>query len=66
MFQAAATVDLDPDKLSFTGCFQTLKCRLPECDRKTPATFEAWYRGVLWEILPRQERCARHQPERPA
>jgi len=50
MFEAAATVDLDPDRLSFSGCFQILKCRLPECDGKTPATFEAWYRGLLWEL----------------
>jgi Insertion element 4 transposase N-terminal/Transposase DDE domain len=50
MFAAAATAGLDPDELSFTGCFQILKCRLPECDGKTPATFEAWYRGLLWEM----------------
>ncbi len=50
MFEAAATSGLDPDALSFTGCFQILKCRLPECEGKTPATFEAWYRGVLWEM----------------
>jgi len=50
MCAAAATSGLDPDALSFTGCFQILKCRLPECDGKTPATFEAWYRGVLWEM----------------
>jgi len=50
MFEAAASVDLDPDELSFTGCFQILKCRLPECDTTTPATFEAWYRAVLWEM----------------
>ena len=50
MFEAAATVDLDPDRLSFTGCFQILKCRLPECDGKTPATFEAWYQSLLWEM----------------
>ena len=50
MFEAAATVALDPDRLSFTGCFQILKCRLPECDATTPATFEAWYRGLLWEM----------------
>ena len=43
MFEAAATVDLDPDRLSFTGCFQILKCRLPECDGTTPATL----RGVV-------------------
>ena len=50
MFEAAATVALDPDRLSFTGCFQILKCRLPECEAKTPATFEAWYQGLLWEM----------------
>jgi hypothetical protein len=50
MFEAAATVNLDPDRLSFTGCFQILKCRLPECDGKTPASFEAWYQGLLWEM----------------
>ena len=50
MCKAAATVGLDPDRLSFTGTFQILKCRLPECDAKTPVTFDAWYRGLLWEI----------------
>jgi hypothetical protein len=50
MFEAAATAGLDPDRLSFTGSFQILKCRLPECDAKTPVTFDAWYRGLLWEI----------------
>jgi hypothetical protein len=50
MSEAAATVGLDPDRLSFTGSFQILKCRLPECDAKTPVRFEAWYRGLLWEI----------------
>jgi hypothetical protein len=28
MFEAAATVAIDPDRLSFTGCFQVLRCRL--------------------------------------
>jgi transposase IS4-like protein/DDE family transposase len=61
MFEAAATAGLDPDALSFTGCFQILKCRLPECDSRTPATARAWYRGVLWEmqgerIEPRRNR----------
>ena len=50
MFEAAATAGLDPDRLSFVGCFQVLKCRLPECDSTTPGSFEAWYRGVLWEM----------------
>jgi hypothetical protein len=50
MFEAAATVGLDPDRLSFLGCFQILKCRLPECDSATPGRFEQWYRGLLWEM----------------
>jgi Insertion element 4 transposase N-terminal/Transposase DDE domain len=50
MVEAAATAGLDPDRLSFTGCFQILKCRLPECDGKSPETFETWYRGLLWEM----------------
>jgi hypothetical protein len=50
MFEAAATVDLDPDRLSFTGCFQVLKCRLPECHGTTLVQLEAWYEGLLWEM----------------
>jgi hypothetical protein len=50
MFEAAATVGLDPDRLSFLGCFQILKCRLPECQSATPRSFEAWYQGLLWEM----------------
>jgi hypothetical protein len=50
MFEAAATVGLDPDRLSFLGCFQILKCRLPECNSATPEAFAAWYRGLLWEM----------------
>ena len=50
MFEAAATVDLDPDRLSFTGCFQVLRGRLPECHGTTLAQFEAWYEGLLWEL----------------
>ena len=41
---------LDPDRLSFLGCFQILKCRLPECNSSTPQSFDEWYRGLLWEI----------------
>jgi Insertion element 4 transposase N-terminal/Transposase DDE domain len=54
MFEAAGTVGLDPDRLSFLGCFQILKCRLPECNSSTPQSYEAWYQGLLWEM--QQER----------
>ena len=50
MVAAAGTVGLDPDRLSFLGCFQVLKCRLPECTTSTPEAFEEWYRGLLWEM----------------
>jgi hypothetical protein len=50
MTRAAERVDLDPDRLSFTGCFQTLICRLPECDASTPQHFQAWCETLLWEL----------------
>lgn len=50
MFQAAKRADLDTDHLSFSGCFQVLQCRLPECDNRTPQLFEAWYAGLLDEM----------------
>jgi len=61
MFRAAEQTGLDVDRLSFTGCFQVLQCRLPECDSRTPETFAAWYAGLLWEmrkevIEPRRNR----------
>jgi hypothetical protein len=61
MFEAATLIGLDSDRLSFTGCFQILKCRLPECDTRTPESFQAWYEGLLWEmqqekIEPRRNR----------
>ena len=36
--------------LSFLGCFQILKCRLPECNSSSPEAFARWYRGLLWEM----------------
>jgi hypothetical protein len=50
MFEAAETVGVDPDRLSFTGCFQILKNRLPECDGQTRETLGSWYEGLLWEM----------------
>lgn len=61
MFEAAEREQLDVDRLSFTGCFQILKCRLPECDNRTASTFEEWVEKLLWEmgqekIEPRRNR----------
>lgn len=54
MVEAAAGECLDADRLSFVGCLQILRCRLPECPDVYSAAFAEWYQGLLWEI--RQER----------
>ena len=51
MVSAAAIVDADPDRLSFTGCFQILKCRLPECPATDETSLQAWLDAVLAEML---------------
>jgi hypothetical protein len=50
MFQAAQRAHLDTDDLSFTGCFQILQCRLPECDSRTAASLQAWYYALMEEM----------------
>jgi hypothetical protein len=61
MFQAAQTVALDPDRLSFTGCFQILQLRLAECPAGPRRAVADWLRDLLWELStertePRQNR----------
>jgi len=53
MFEAACAEKLDVDRLSFTGCFRILQCRLPECLGRTPQALAEWYENLLWEM--RQE-----------
>jgi len=50
MFQAAMRAGLDTDRLSFTGCHQTLECRMPECDSRSPQSLETWYVALLDEM----------------
>jgi hypothetical protein len=50
MFQAAERRRTDVDRLSFKGCFQILKTRLPECDGRTRASLTEWYEAVIWEM----------------
>src|SRR5262249_47896312 len=50
MAQAAAAEGLDPDRLSFVGCLQILRCRLPECPGPATASFAAWDQGLLGEV----------------
>ncbi len=50
MAEAASTQGLDPDRLSFVGCLQILRCRLPECPAPDSQAFAVWYAVLLWEI----------------
>ena len=50
MLRAAETSNLDVDRLSFKGCFQILKTRLPECNARTASSLVAWFQAVVWEM----------------
>ena len=50
MREAAKPLHLDTDRLSFTGCFRVLQCRLPECDSRTPQSLNDWSANLLWEL----------------
>ena len=50
IFDAAKGIAIDPERLSFTGCFQILKCRLPECNTQNANTIQSWYDALLWEM----------------
>lgn len=50
MLDAAQSVSLDVDRLSFKGCFQILQSRLPECDATSPQARTSWYEAVVWEM----------------
>lgn len=47
--EAAATQQLPPRRLSFTGALKILRCRLPECPRSKRG-LQRWYRQLLAEI----------------
>ena len=61
MFEAAGEAELNVDRLSFTGCFRILQCRLPECDSRTPATLNQWYEAVLQEMQTEQIEARRNR-----
>lgn len=54
MLESAQMVELDVDRLSFTGCLRILQTRLPECESSTPQGLARWYECLLWEMA--QER----------
>jgi Insertion element 4 transposase N-terminal/Transposase DDE domain len=47
---AAATVGIDPDRVSFVAALRILRLRLPACPSEDPAGAERWYQEVLAEI----------------
>jgi hypothetical protein len=61
MVQAAQQENIDVDRLSFTGCLQILRARLPECDSSTLERLDHWYQMLLSELAreridPRRDR----------
>lgn len=64
MFAAAGRAGVDTDRLSFTGCYHVLQCRLPECNSHTRVSFEAWCEALLAELSREQipARCNRINP----
>jgi hypothetical protein len=50
MLEAATKANVDVDRLSFKGSFQTFKTRLPECDPSNEVKFTEWYLAVVLEI----------------
>ena len=62
MFQAAKEANIDVDRLSFKGCFQILKTRLPEHRPEDGMSrLQQWFEALIWEmgsekIPPRRNR----------
>lgn len=54
MFMAAQRAGIDTDRLSFTGCYHILRCRLPECDGRSRVSFAAWCELLLRELSREQ------------
>ena len=54
MLDAAVPAHIDVDRLSFTGCLQILRCRLPECDPRSEGSVRQWYRAVIAEMAQEQ------------
>ena len=50
MLHAAESKRMDSDRLSFKGCFQILKTRLPECPTWSTSDLQTWYEAVIWEM----------------
>lgn len=62
MSEAAASVEIDPDLLSFLGCLQILRCRLPECPSGSEEGRRRWWEAVRWEMSQEQLPLRRINP----
>ncbi len=49
MYEAAATQQLDPRRVSFTATLKILRCRLPECPASQRGC-QRWYRRLVQEV----------------
>ncbi len=49
MQEAAATVQIDPQRVSFTATLKILRCRLPECPASQRGR-QRWYRRLVEEV----------------
>ena len=54
MAEAAAQVQLDPDRLSFINCLRILQVRLRECPSGSRTAWRSWYEDLLWEMSQEQ------------
>ena len=61
MFDAAESVGIDVDRLSFTGCFRVLQCRLPEYNARGGQALTAWYTALLSEFCEENIGCRRNR-----
>jgi hypothetical protein len=50
MLSAAEAVDLDVDRVSFTGTLHILQNRLSECDGKSAPRIDHWFKNLISEI----------------
>lgn len=50
MAEAAAAVEMAPNRLSFVGCLRILRLRLPECPAAERGSWQDWYERLLTEM----------------
>ena len=60
MAEAAAAEGLDRDRLSFVGCLQVLKTRLPEFPPR-PSRQPGWYQAFLQELAGERTEMRRNR-----